>query len=270
MSGIHHLILGGSQSKSTITVPGSVSVVDDGTYVTYTFPATAPMVISNGTPTLNVSLVLVSGGQGGGGAFKTTGGVGGQGGNVTYQSTRTLIPGSYTVTIGSGGAGAAPLETGAVGGLSQFTRNSPSPAVIDTAPAPSGQTARQGGAPTSFNGTPPSPINPSRTAGGSGGAGVPTPFGTFGGGGGDGGYAAVPAPTSRRGPGPGGPGGPGGGGPGGPGSYPSNSGNTGNPGAPNTGGAGGGGGATPGSVGSGGLGGPGVMKIRFLKSDIRL
>jgi len=86
MSGIHHLILGGSQSKSTITVPGSVPVVDDGTYVTYTFPATAPMVISDGTPTLNVQYLVVSGGNAGVDGTVKLAGWGGTGGTVVFNA----------------------------------------------------------------------------------------------------------------------------------------------------------------------------------------
>ena len=96
-----------SSSNQTLVVTETAPVSYPATGGTVTEPATNTrrhMFTANSTLVVSASVVcqvLVVGGGGGGGAR----GGGGGGGEAMYSASTTLAPGSYTVTIGAGGAG---------------------------------------------------------------------------------------------------------------------------------------------------------------------
>ena len=65
----------------------------------------------------NVQLLVVGGGGSGGGRYGGGGGAGG----VVYQSGRALSAGSYTITVGAGGASVSAKSSGKNGGNSTFS-----------------------------------------------------------------------------------------------------------------------------------------------------
>jgi len=80
---------------------GSASVYTDGAYTVcdYTAGGSDTFTVSSGTEDIEV-FVVAGGGSGGGGYFSGGGG----GGGLCEQSGRTMTAGSYTVTVGNGGA----------------------------------------------------------------------------------------------------------------------------------------------------------------------
>jgi hypothetical protein len=88
-------------SESTVSRPG---------FKVHTFTSPGTFTISQGFK--NVEVLVVAGGGGGGARHAGGGGAGG------YRSASNfpMAPGSYTVTVGSGGAGGLPSSTGAAQG----------------------------------------------------------------------------------------------------------------------------------------------------------
>lgn len=248
----------------------------DGDYKVRTFTSSGTFQILAGTGT--VEYLAIAGGGGGGGAY---GGGGGAGGLQAGSFSRTV--GSYTVTVGAGGAGGAANNVGVVGSNSVF----------DTVTANGGGYGGGGGAPTAGGnggsgggggqGTSPA-VGGTGSQGGNGGTSNPLAAGQVGGGGGGG---AAPgngtdAPIGGTAAGNGGAGfassitgtsvtyaSGGGGGAGvgdtggtvsaGGGGAGGSQGVTGTAGTANTGGGGGGGGGSA----SGGAGGSGIVIVRY-------
>lgn len=104
-------------TSNDITTASGGTEVTSGGYKYHTFTSSGTLTVSNGG---EVELLVVAGGAGGGGAsnFYTPAGGGGAGG--LQSSTTTLGTGSYTVTVGSGGAGASGEAAGSNGGDSSF------------------------------------------------------------------------------------------------------------------------------------------------------
>ena len=100
------------------------------------FESTGSWTHPGSTSLTHVDVLLVGGGGGGGGGyeiwpFAVQGGSGG-GGGVRRMSV-PVSPGSYTVTIGAGGAAGTPSSTpGSIGGQSEFG-SAPYPALSPTA-----------------------------------------------------------------------------------------------------------------------------------------
>jgi len=117
----------------SITVPAPVitggTLTSDSTYYYRTFTSNGTLSVSNNS--LPISYLLVAGGAGGGGRHSGGGG----GGQVTYNASYTLSTGTYTCTIGSGGAGPYGNNPGNAGGDSFFI-----------------ETANGGGRPGSYSG----------------------------------------------------------------------------------------------------------------------
>jgi hypothetical protein len=92
------------------------TVTSDATYYYRMFTGSGTLTVSNGPVTADILVVA-----GGGGGGKALGGGGGAGGYQSFLS-QSLGSGSYTVTVGSGGAGATSQNTtrGSSGGNSQF------------------------------------------------------------------------------------------------------------------------------------------------------
>jgi hypothetical protein len=262
------------------------TVTTSGGYTYHTFTSSGTFVANR---RLNVDTLIVGGGGGGGGNAAGGGGAGG----FVAQST-SVVPATYTVTVGAGGnrgtgnnndatSGGASSVFGvaALGGGRGAGNNVDGPAAADSGGSGGGGSANNnaGAAGTSGQGFSggtgvyiPSPqvlsggggggasaagTNSSATAnvGGNGGAGALWVNGSYYAGGGGGGRSVSGANTAA-------PGGIGGGGNGGYDSASPNSGVDATAGTANTGG--GGGGAAWGSAENGGNGGSGVVIIRYL------
>lgn len=124
---------GNYSASSSAIVPNSI-MASGGTitefssgglyYVVHSFTAGGTFTISSGS-NVSVSYFIVGGGGGGG---SRQGGSGGGGAGGVLTGTTTLTPGSYTVTVGSGGAGGlnTAAQLGGTGGNSSalgFTAN---------------------------------------------------------------------------------------------------------------------------------------------------
>jgi len=86
--------------KSSFTATGG-TVTYAGGQAVHTFTTSSPFVVTSGAT--NVSVLIVAGGGGGGGSPGNGGGGGGAGGLV-YVASTPLVPGTYPVTVGTGGA----------------------------------------------------------------------------------------------------------------------------------------------------------------------
>ena len=139
-------LYGISNVTSTTKATGGI-VSSDGTYNYHMFPYSGTF-----TPTTAISadVLVIAGGGGSTSESSGGGGAGGGAGGVCYQTSRSITAGSYTVTIGAGGAA---VSTG--------SRNSGTNTIFDTITANGG-----GGAGFASND---SSGNPS--SGGSGGGG---------------------------------------------------------------------------------------------------
>jgi len=103
------LLSGGGLDVHDYSYSGGSSLSFDGNDWLIEFTSSGVLTLKR---SLLVDMYLLGGGQSGGARDRwtqgsgtyTTGGYGGQGGFVTYVYGATLIPGTYTVTIGQGGA----------------------------------------------------------------------------------------------------------------------------------------------------------------------
>jgi len=92
----------------------NVEVKDSSAYTIHTFTSSGTFVSSTD---MNIEVLVVAGGGGGG----YDAGGGGGGGGVIYSSALPITQGSYTVTVGEGGAGSASVGgRGSNGGNSSF------------------------------------------------------------------------------------------------------------------------------------------------------
>lgn len=262
------------------------------TYKVHIFTSSGNFIVTSGTASVDY---LVIAGGGGGGCDRAGGG--GAGGYVA--GTTTISPGTYSVTVGAGGAGATgdtqrgvngsnsvfgTLVT-AIGGGGGGSENNPVGVAGGSGGGGSYTGSAAGGAGTAGQGNPGGTAQAGfpRAPAGGGGAGQPGQNGsqaTMGGGagakGGDGLTSSITGtPVTRAGgggagsniDGTGGPGaGAGGAGGGGQGGVtwsasPNGAAGNGSPGTSNTGGGGGGG--TTADSGAGGAGGSGIVILRY-------
>ena len=144
----------GTTGPGPVVYPASGGTITQvGSYTIHTFLSSGTFTVLSSA--LACDILVVAGGGGGGGYV----GGGGGGGGVQYFVNQNLAANAYTVTVGTGGAGATSGSTWpANGGNSQFGTLTPSVG---------------GGAGGSSNaGSPPQGTYPAGTAGGSGGGGV--------------------------------------------------------------------------------------------------
>jgi len=100
----------------TITTP----IIDGVGYTVHTFTdSSSTFTILDGGVNVVCDILIVGGGGAGGGTSGPKAGGGGGSGGYQYLSRRSLAPGSYSVTVGSGGVGNQ-NQTGASGGNSIF------------------------------------------------------------------------------------------------------------------------------------------------------
>ena len=239
------------------------TITTSGSYTIHTFLTSGTFTVLSSA--LACDILVVAGGGGGGGVSGVTSAGGGAGG-VQYFVNQNVVPGPYTVTVGTGGSGGVTTANGASGNNSQFGSLTASIG---------------GGGGSGVN-------NTSGTTGGSGGGGTGTGTGATGSPGqGNSGGSGSPSGPANGGGGGGGAGGAGGngsstnGGNGGIGIQNSINGTStyyagGGGGAANTtagiGGNGGGGNGTNGLGGgggggngtAGGAGGSGIVIVRYL------
>ena len=95
---------------------GSKSTSSRSNYTVHTFTSPGTFTVATGTASSGQVEVFVVGGGGSGGGGRHS--AGGGAGAIQFSNTQTLAPGSYTVTVGSGGA------TGPNGGASNNGANS--------------------------------------------------------------------------------------------------------------------------------------------------
>lgn len=98
------------------------NVTHDGAYTVHKFTASGTLVC---TSTFTATALVVGGGGGGGGGEINPAGDapgGGGGGGVIYNSSLSITPQAYTITVGDGGAGATGSSlNGTVGSNSTFS-----------------------------------------------------------------------------------------------------------------------------------------------------
>ena len=102
------------------TVVGTNSIDSAATYdnlvLVYTDTSNPGILVIDDTVKANARILVVGGGGAGGTSTSTNGGPGGGGGAGGFiETTRTLNGGSYTVTVGAGGAAAASLDVATPG-----------------------------------------------------------------------------------------------------------------------------------------------------------
>ena len=248
-------ILGGTASSYVappLPVVSGGTLSSDATYYYRTFTSNGSFIVAVGA--ISVDIYRVSGGTGGLLGFGGIAGGGGGAGYVSAPISRSAL-GTYTVSIGAGGASDSAGSSSNVSG--SF---SPSIPPMPIFPAPAGDDIgygqpcfqvnsamppyRYGGMPSGSNAGGGAGVNgdgQSRPTGGNGGAGYTLPTGSNVGGGGGGG-----------------------GSPAGTGSFGGGNGNGGNA-AVNTG-SGGGGSNLMGGIG--GNGGSGIVVFRYLRSAV--
>lgn len=111
---------GGAAPLGAFTATGGTKTTS-GSYTlhTFTYPQSGTTFVVSGDPKPIDFLLVGGGGSGGGGCPGATGG--GGGGAVIYQTNVPIVPGTYTVTIGQGGAQAPDNgPPGYSGGSSDF------------------------------------------------------------------------------------------------------------------------------------------------------
>jgi hypothetical protein len=246
-----------AQSQTPFTASGGTTSISNG-YRYHEFTTTSNFILSGNTT--NIDIFLAGGGGGGGPGFYGSGG-GGAGGNTTTASAISCSPGTYSASVGAGGAKAVSGSNSSITIVSTYTGNGGGGA--------SGYSGASGG---------------SGGGGGTAGSGAAGGGGTNGGNGGSGTYGAGTGQgTTTRlfgdgaltlYSGGGGGGGtdydstrqPGAGGAGGGGAGGAVGGGTGVAGTVNLGGGGGGGGGYRFNAGgsSGGAGGSGIVVVRYL------
>jgi hypothetical protein len=100
-------------SKTVQAIPTGGTITTSGGYRIHTFTSSSSFVVPSGAPLSNVEYLVIAGGGGGGNRY-SGGGAGGyrcsvvgesSGGGLSAEARLTLSANSYTVTIGSGGAG---------------------------------------------------------------------------------------------------------------------------------------------------------------------
>jgi hypothetical protein len=186
-----------SNSVSTGATFSGGTLTSDATYNYRTFTSTGSLVVGVTAGTVDILSIA-----GGGGANRYYGGGGGAGGYV-YTSSRSISPGTYTVTIGSGGTGYANgTNTTITGGALSVTA-----AVGGGAGGDGGGTsnngATQGGSGGGGGSSANVPSGAASNAAGQGNAGGNSPgsSGTYSGGGGGGAGAAGQTPSTTNSPG---------------------------------------------------------------------
>ena len=102
----------GLSNKFTVT-GGTISTT--GGYNIHTFTSSGTLTISGASAT-GIDYIVVAGGGGGGGTRAGGGGAGG----VVVATNQTLAAGTYTITIGSGGAAGTGTNDGGDGGSSSL------------------------------------------------------------------------------------------------------------------------------------------------------
>jgi hypothetical protein len=233
--------------NNVATLANGGTVSSSGNYIIHTFTTTgtSTFILYNNT----VCDILVVGG-GGGGGYNC--GSGGGGGNVLYFSQQFLTSGSYTITVGAGGAGGTSAN-GTAGSSSQFGTFTPASGGTAGLGA---QTNASGGAGAGGPG-----YNSSYNAGGNGGTGLSNSISGilryYGGGGGGSANYSLAAQTYT------GYGGIGGGADGAAAKS-----TAGNNALSNTGGGGGGGGNS--NAANGGAGGSGIVIVRYIANGYTL
>jgi len=85
-------------SISVIIIPAGGTIVNAGDVNVHTFNSSGSF---STTSTVPVDVLVVGGGGGGAGAFAGGGGAGG----VVYATSKSISPGTYTITVGEGGLG---------------------------------------------------------------------------------------------------------------------------------------------------------------------
>jgi len=80
---------------------GGNIVTSDGTYVYHAFTSSGYFIPN---AALTADILVIAGGGGGAGGYE---GSGGGAGGIQYKASATLVPASYTCTVGAGGAGRA-------------------------------------------------------------------------------------------------------------------------------------------------------------------
>ena len=96
-----------TQVTGSITVNCFVTVGGAIAGTTYTFTSSGTLVCG-ATSSVSGALVQAIGGGGGGGGRTTSGGAGGGGGGAFASQTGVTLTGTYTVTVGTGGASQTP------------------------------------------------------------------------------------------------------------------------------------------------------------------
>ena len=100
-----------------VATGGTITNVGGYRIHTFTTVGTSTFTVSSGD---NVEALVVGGGGGGGGQGVNDGSGGGGAGGLIYNSAYSIMAGSYTVTVGNGGAGVVAATPGNQGGNSVF------------------------------------------------------------------------------------------------------------------------------------------------------
>ena len=294
---------GATQTSRCTNFPFSASGGTKTTYSTYTvhtFLTTSPFEVAHAPPSFACDILVVGGGGAGGsgeyGAYEAGGG--GAGGMRAFPN-QPVDNGSYTATVGDGGAAVAPGYAQGYGEYSELSLPSPLRSegggvggqgdIAGSGFGGSGGGCRRGGSPGGKDrvaGTPSPSPSPVPAQGNNGGAGYSAGASSGGGGGGGAGGAGGGGGSNSGGAGgaglqnayrtgsnvyyAGGGGGVGFNGNGGAGgsSIGGTGGDSGGAGTTNTG-SGGGAGDNNGPTNNGGDGGPGIIVIRYTTPQIR-
>lgn len=165
-----------------------------GIYTFHTFTSSGSFVVSGATKTMDI-LMVAGGGGGGAGWYSGGGGAGG----MQALTSVNIAAGSYTVTIGAGGAGSTSTSlAGSDGGNTSFTGQSNSVGGGGGAPRQSGVNGRDGG--SGGGGGQPTSLGGSGTTGqGNDGGDATSGYGAGGGGAGAAGEAGSGSPFGANG-----------------------------------------------------------------------
>jgi len=104
LSGYSFSFCNGSNCDSSGEAATGGTITTDGLYTIHTFTSNGTFTVSENIS--SASVLVVAGGGGGGGGYTSPGGGGGGAGGLIYKyANRTIANESYSVVIGSGGAG---------------------------------------------------------------------------------------------------------------------------------------------------------------------
>ncbi|MDR2489838.1 MAG: hypothetical protein LBD20_00370 [Spirochaetaceae bacterium] len=119
-----YLIRDDGKLYAQLAFGGTVTTVQDGglSYEIHTFTSSGSLVVNTAPVSGSAQILIVAGGGGGGFSQLTTNPAGGGGaGGLLYLQNQTLTAGTYSVTVGVGGAGGAGMsQKGSNGGNSVF------------------------------------------------------------------------------------------------------------------------------------------------------